>query len=440
MDEQFFEIDRIEKEILEYEAKKQYELDRIQIPKFLYKSNFNFTEARVLGFIISYHSDKFFFSNKHLAEMFNVSEKSISLAITKLKDEGLINVKYFVKAGGGQIRFITKSERLLELVKSDWNEMESRTLRLEENVMSSWKKTSSPAGNKLPGNNNKINNNKINNKPPIIPPFEKGEHDGCDFSSKNILNSKKLENPLNQEQSAQPSSKIDLNEGECPCNELAGGTQPSQPAAIQNADIIENKADLDDCGDDIQRLIDFWVQIEYPDLYQHASNGQRQEIFKRFSRDASFILKVAGNLQLAKEAIVACRNWLMEKELAYNLTTIANNISKFLNETIRKYPFPPETDLELLEEYKRLYRELKGKDVDQLELANLIRQRVKEGNKDANEVLVEGIRKIKQRLNGEINKVLAEGIQRIKQGLNGEILDNKKKKEASHVGSNDKIN
>jgi hypothetical protein len=151
-------------------------------------------------------------------------------------------------------------------------------------------------------------------------------------------------------------------------------------------------------------------------------------------------LKVAGNLQLAKEAIVACRNWLMEKELAYNLTTIANNISKFLNETIRKYPFPPETDLELLEEYKRLYRELKGKDVDQLELANLIRQRVKEGNKDANEVLVEGIRKIKQRLNGEINKVLAEGIQRIKQGLNGEILDNNKKKEASHVGSNDKIN
>jgi predicted transcriptional regulator len=321
--------------------KKQFEMNRLYIPNFMFKLNLSRTEMKVLGFIISYKSDKFYFSNKHLSMMFNVSEKSISTAVNKLKQKGFINIKYAIKAGGGKIRFITKSELLLNLLTSDSNG------QLE------YKDASSPTGSFIPDNDNKANNSKINNdNPPLkdttIPPNDWGDVDN--FS----------------------------NQG----------------------DLLNQKSGWD-CKTDTQRLLEFWVQIEYPSLYQSASNEQRREIFRRFSRDASSILKVAGSLEVAKEAMVACRNWLIEKKLEYNLTTIAKKIHRFLDEAFRKYSFPPETDLSLLEEYKKLYRELKGNDVPLLNLSNSIRQKMRDANKNANDILVEGIRRLKQQLNGE---------------------------------------
>jgi len=180
----------------------------------------------------------------------------------------------------------------------------------------------------------------------------------------------------------------------------------------------DDKVNWDNCRNDNQRLMAFWVQLEHPELYKNATKEQAQEFFKRFTRDSSSILKMAGNLEVAKEAVKACREWLRSKKLEYNLTTIARNIGKFLDETIRNYQLPPETDLFLLEEYRKLYKELKGEDIQQLELVKLIKQRMKETGKWVNEILEEGVRKIKQKLNSDIpNEQVRDLIKNISQKI-----------------------
>jgi DNA-binding MarR family transcriptional regulator len=123
------EIDKQEKEILEEEAKKQFELEYLVMPKALYRLDLNATELKILCFIISYNSEAFYFSNKHLSDMFEVSETSISMAINNLKRKGFLNIKYMIKANGGKIRFISQTNKLKELLISDFKNSLSRTLR-----------------------------------------------------------------------------------------------------------------------------------------------------------------------------------------------------------------------------------------------------------------------------------------------------------------------
>jgi hypothetical protein len=164
----------------------------------------------------------------------------------------------------------------------------------------------------------------------------------------------------------------------------------------------DDKVNWDNCRNDNQRLMAFWVQLEHPELYKNATKEQAQEFFKRFTRDSSSILKMAGNLEVAKEAVKACREWLSSKKLEYNLTTIARNIGKFIDEAIRKYQLPPETDLYLLAEYQRLYKEIKSQEISQMELVKAIKQRMKETGKSINEILEEAVKKIKQKVSSEI--------------------------------------
>jgi hypothetical protein len=139
------EIDKQEKEILEREASKQFELEYLVLPRALYKLDLNATELKILCFIISYNSEVFYFSNKQLCDMFEVSETSISIAVSNLKKKGFISIKYMIKANGGKIRFISKTNKLKELLMSDFKNSLSRTLRT------------------LKMKDNKIKDNKINN-------------------------------------------------------------------------------------------------------------------------------------------------------------------------------------------------------------------------------------------------------------------------------------
>jgi GTPase SAR1 family protein len=166
------------------------------------------------------------------------------------------------------------------------------------------------------------------------------------------------------------------------------------------------------------------VQLEHPELYKNATKEQAQEFFKRFTRDSSSILKMAGDLEIAKEAVKACREWLRSKKLEYNLTTIARNIGKFIDETIRKYQLPPETDLTLLDEYKKLYKELKDQDISQIEIVKAIKQKMKETGKNINEILEEAVRKLKQKISSEIaNSEIGDVIRKVaeKVSINQEV-------------------
>ena len=77
------------------------------IPFEVYEDNrLNATQIKIYAFINSFRGDKFFFSNAHMAEMFKVSENTISTAVNKLQEFGYIKATYKIKADGGKIRFI----------------------------------------------------------------------------------------------------------------------------------------------------------------------------------------------------------------------------------------------------------------------------------------------------------------------------------------------
>lgn len=77
------------------------------MPDCLYQDNrLGALELKLASFIHTYKGDRFYFSNEHLAEILNSSERSISRAISELTKKALIGVDYEIKAGGGKVRFI----------------------------------------------------------------------------------------------------------------------------------------------------------------------------------------------------------------------------------------------------------------------------------------------------------------------------------------------
>ena len=90
-----------------------------------------------IDFYLQNNSDKFYFTNEQIGNMFWFWEQNTSNIIKRLKDKWLIETKYRLKANGWKIRFIQK-------LYSDYNKNYSQTIT------------------KVIDNNNKINNNNIN--------------------------------------------------------------------------------------------------------------------------------------------------------------------------------------------------------------------------------------------------------------------------------------
>jgi biotin operon repressor len=392
------------------------ELRYIIIPTALYELNLNATELKMIGTIISYNFDEFYFSNEQLSQMLKISADSIVRAISNLKKLGLIETKYKIKANGGKIRIIRKTEKLLNIMKicniEDKNQESTKEQAPTPQICKvenlDCKNITTPTMQICIENNNNKNNNNKNINPPLTPPFEK-EGGWSIFSSlQNILNPKKLEIPLsNQTSSDQPTSKIDLCEGKWLAIEgfWAGGHD--MPANPKNANIIENKPIWMDCKNDSQRLVAFWVMIEHPDLYLNAGEEQRHEFFRRLGRNASSILKMAGRLEIAMAAMMACRDWLRERGLSYNLSTIAKNIAIFVDEAIQIFKILPEANPLLVYRYSRAYLQAKGKNISIEKLAEAVRIKMRDEGKNANEVLENGISLLKQQMNANVEASLS---------------------------------
>lgn len=73
-------------------------------------SNFSLIEAAIFGFIDFYlsNNERFYWSNEKIAEMLNISARSVTWAISHLEAEWLIKTKYRIKAWWGKIRFVEK--------------------------------------------------------------------------------------------------------------------------------------------------------------------------------------------------------------------------------------------------------------------------------------------------------------------------------------------
>ena len=98
-------------------------------PKFIpfypnmLSSGYSYLECILFWFIDFFlsNNDRFYCTNEQLGEMLWASEKTISIAIKKLKDNWLLNIAYKIKAWGWKIRFIKR-------VNSDFTKMYSPTL------------------------------------------------------------------------------------------------------------------------------------------------------------------------------------------------------------------------------------------------------------------------------------------------------------------------
>lgn len=118
-------------------------------PKFIpfypnmLRSGYSYLECIIFWFIDFFlsNNDRFYCTNEQLGEMLWASEKTISLAIKKLKDNWLLDISYKIKAWGGKVRFIKK-------VNSDFTKMYSGTLPKCKGIE-----------NKIIENNNNIINN-----------------------------------------------------------------------------------------------------------------------------------------------------------------------------------------------------------------------------------------------------------------------------------------
>jgi hypothetical protein len=101
-----------------------------------------------IDFFLS-NNERFYCSNEQLWTLLWVSDKTISIAIKKLKDNWLIDVSYKIKAGWGQVRFIKN-------VNSDFTKMYSQNLQKCKRI-----------------ENKEIENNNISTKVDIYTPKKK---------------------------------------------------------------------------------------------------------------------------------------------------------------------------------------------------------------------------------------------------------------------------
>ena len=102
---------------------------------------------------------------------------------------------------------------------------------------------------------------------------------------------------------------------------------------------VDRCVDWKNCKSDIQRLIAHYVWSEMPELYQKATQAQANGVFKRYGQAASDILAVAGDIETAKRAFDLAKAYFNEKELSWNLSSVAKNIAEFVNSAIQEKPY-----------------------------------------------------------------------------------------------------
>jgi DNA-binding MarR family transcriptional regulator len=149
-------------------------------PKIKKDYDLSWLETLVYGFIrwyLSVSNGKFYFTNKQMADIFDVVPQTIQNAIASLSDKGLIKKEKEIRGGGGKIRFV----RLIQNYYSEYNE--SYTLNKQKVIL----------------NNNKIKENKNNT---YIPDLEEklkkviDHYNGC-FEKKFTYTASGRKNKLN---------------------------------------------------------------------------------------------------------------------------------------------------------------------------------------------------------------------------------------------------
>ncbi len=111
------------------EDKTKFQLRGLPIPNFLYKeTRLSLISLKVYCFIHAY-TNPFYFSNDHLAEMFNCHPDTISTSIGQLEKFNYITTEYRTKSEGGKIRLCldTVSEKASTPSRDEKSEAPTRS-------------------------------------------------------------------------------------------------------------------------------------------------------------------------------------------------------------------------------------------------------------------------------------------------------------------------
>ena len=153
----YSEEEKQNNEINSNNSKLLLNIKYLVIPIFVFRIGLTGNEAILYAFVYNWISNgdkRFYFTNEQLAELFNISETSISNILKSLKSKKLINIVYKMKTGGGRIKFISlqNQESLYSKVKKvDFHEN-------QESLCSKIKKVD---GSNISISNDNISNNNI---------------------------------------------------------------------------------------------------------------------------------------------------------------------------------------------------------------------------------------------------------------------------------------
>lgn len=148
---------------------------------------YSFVEASIFWFLQFFltNNEKFYCTNEQIGRMLNVNEKTISLAINKLKEKWLIDLTYKMRGGGWKIRFIhlAKLPKVIhDITKSNVATLPKHT-NIENNIIEN--KNIIYSENQKQENSQEqpqVNNNSF----PKQDIMDDAHHSGCDLTNYNF--------------------------------------------------------------------------------------------------------------------------------------------------------------------------------------------------------------------------------------------------------------
>lgn len=174
---------------------------------------------------------------------------------------------------------------------------------------------------------------------------------------------------------------------------------------------MEKKVNWENCKTNLQRLVAYWVKIEYRHLYENATQSDIRKIYGRWAKTASIILKKCNNnLELAKKILEEGRKYFARKKLNYTMETILRNIEK-----IKMFVERKRYDLALFNQYVELCRKNKT-NIDETQLETLLNKLEKPDIYLENKIIEEK-RKIK--IDENFIKLINKKYDKFFGGLNG---------------------
>lgn len=124
------------------------------------------------------------------------------------------------------------------------------------------------------------------------------------------------------------NSSIQIQQNTTDC--VAVATNP------ETAPVEDKKPNWDICHNDLQRFVGFYIKNYNEALYKDGTKEQVTGFFSTYGKMFANMLKMAGSLEIACNALVYFDRHFKEKGWSWNLKTLLTNYLEFVNFAMQK--------------------------------------------------------------------------------------------------------